>query len=298
MSLAIHSPGELARVACLLEVMARKPGNVHRFRDFDDAHLIDFLLSASAISRGIDLARERGVGVSVLAAVEDVSRFVATNTNFGMILLLAPLAAIPDGVEPRQGVGRVLAATTVEDARLVYRAIRLARPGGLGTADAQDVSEEPTVTLVEAMRLAADRDLVARQYADNFAEVFDPARATLRASIDAGHSLETAIVATHLTLMARFPDTLIARKRGPKIATESARRASELLAIGWPDAPESLARFQEFDAWLRDDGHARNPGTTADLVCAALFLTLREGKIEVPSHWSRIFNDGSNRLEP
>ena len=28
------SPGQLAQIACLLEVTARKPGNIHRYRDF------------------------------------------------------------------------------------------------------------------------------------------------------------------------------------------------------------------------------------------------------------------------
>ena len=70
----------------------------------------------------------------------------------------------------REGVKYV--RTTVEDAREVYAAIRLANPGGLNDAAEQDVRDEPTVTLHEAMALAKDRDSVARQYADNFSDVF------------------------------------------------------------------------------------------------------------------------------
>src|SRR4051794_34369776 len=117
------SPGQLAQVACFLEVTARKPGNVHPRADFEDAIYLDFLLSAAAIAGPMDRARVDGVGAAVLGAVEATRRVVATNTNLGMVLLLAPLAAVVEGVELRRGVAEVLAATTVDDARSVYRSI-------------------------------------------------------------------------------------------------------------------------------------------------------------------------------
>ena len=109
-----------------------------------------------------------GVGRAILESVEATRRLVVSNnTNLGMILLLAPMAACPDrGAAPLEGVAAVLENTTIEDASLVYRAIRLARPGGLGRAEDQDVADEPTHhPESQAMSLAADRDLVARQYA-------------------------------------------------------------------------------------------------------------------------------------
>jgi triphosphoribosyl-dephospho-CoA synthase len=277
---AALSPGQLAQVACLLEATARKPGNVHRFADFAGTHYVDFLLSAAAIGSPLDRAGSLGVGRAVLLAVEATRRVVATNTNLGMILLLAPLAAVPAGIALPPGVGAVLDALTRDDARLAYRAIRLAEPGGLGSVAAQDVAAEPSVTLRDAMRLAADRDLVALQYADGFAEVFRIALPALRASLADGHPLETAIIGAHLTLLSRCPDTLILRKRGHPVAAEASHRAAEVLASGWPDAPADLLRA--FDAWLRADGHARNPGATADLVTAALFAALRDGTIGLP----------------
>jgi triphosphoribosyl-dephospho-CoA synthase len=280
MSGARPSPGQLAQVACLLEVTARKPGNVHRGADFAGTHYLDVLLSATAIGPALDGARTRGVGRAVLDAVEATRRVVATNTNLGMVLLLAPLAAVPEDVALPLGVGAVLAALTLDDARLAYRAIRLAEPGGLGAVADQDVAAEPSVTLRDAMRLAADRDLVARQYADGFAEVFGIALPALRSTLAVGQPLETAIIAAHLTLLARCPDTLILRKRGPAVAAEASRRAAEVLAAGWPDAPPDL--LGAFDAWLRADGHAHNPGATADLVAAAVFAALRDGTIGLP----------------
>lgn len=276
------STGQLAQIACLMECTARKPGNVHRSQDFDDCSYVDFLLSATALARPLDRVRQSGVGSAVLAAVEATRQVVSSNTNVGMILLLAPLAAVPANESLETGIGPVLDATTVEDARNVYSAIRLAEPGGLGTVPNQDVRHEPTVTLVEAMCLAADRDLVARQYANRFAEVLRLALPALRKAQSAGQTLETAIIAAHLTLMAELPDTLIARKRGRAEADESARRAAAVLAAGWPGGPAAESALQELDAWLRAEGHARNPGTTADLITAALFAALRDGTIQLP----------------
>jgi triphosphoribosyl-dephospho-CoA synthase len=273
-------PGQMAQLACLFEATARKPGNVHRFRDFDDAGYLDFVLSAAAIAGPLDRAPGRPLGATILDAVEATRRLVATNTNLGMILLLAPLASVPIGTRLREGLIPVLDSTTVEDSRLAYRAIRLARPGGIGEAKSQDVADEPTVTLREAMTLAADRDLVARQYDTGFADVLDRALPTLADLIGRGRPLETAIIGTYLDFLAQRPDTLIARKRGETTALEASRRASGVLELGWPDAPEGVEDLADFDAWLRLDGHARNPGATADLITAALFAGLRDGTIE------------------
>jgi triphosphoribosyl-dephospho-CoA synthase len=288
------SPGQLAQLACVLEATARKPGNVHRFADFVDATYLDFVLSASAIAGPLDRVRDEGVGAAVLAAVEATQRVVTTNTNLGMVLLLAPLAAVPGEVPLAEGIEDVLQQTTIDDARLVYRAIRLSRPSGLGNAPEQDVNGEPTVTLREAMRLAADRDLVARQYADGFAEVFQIAVPALRGELGRGLDLESSIIHAFMVMLATHPDTLIVRKRGWDEAREVSRRASEVLAGGWP---ENRAGMAEFDAWLRAEGHARNPGATADLISAALFATLRDGTIKLPrpagpSGWS---GDGGTR---
>ena len=282
-------PGRLAQIACLLEATARKPGNVHRFRDFDDAHYLDFVLSASAIAEALDLAPDVGLGHSVLRAVESTRDLVRTNTNLGMILLLAPLAAVPMGTDLREGVEGVLRATTIEDAALVYRAIRLAMPGGLGNAENQDVADEPTINLRDAMWLAADRDLVARQYALGFADVFDRALPRLREAIGRGWPVETAIIDAYLDFLASRPDSLIARKRGDEIAAEASRRAGTVLELGWPDSLEGIESLAAFDDWLRADGHARNPGATADLTTAALFAALRDGTIALPIEgvWSR-----------
>jgi triphosphoribosyl-dephospho-CoA synthase len=251
---------------------------VHRFRDFSDCTFLDFALSAQAIGPALDRARSEGVGTAVLAAVEATRSVVATNTNLGMILLLAPLAAIPDGTPTREGVETVLRSLTLDDAKQAFEAIRRARPSGLGSVTNQDVASEPTTTLTEAMRLAANRDSVARQYALGYADVFDVALPCLIPELP----LETAIIKAHLTLLEHLPDSLIARKLGWDAAEEASRRAAVVLAADWPRNERSVSMLREFDHWLRDRSHARNPGTTADLVAAALFVALRDRMIELP----------------
>lgn len=275
-------PGRRAQLACVLEVLAPKPGNVHRSRDLPGLRLLDFVASATAIGEALDRAAVDGIGRVVERAVEATRRVVATNTNLGMVLLLAPLAAVPDGDDLRAGVRDVLDATTVDDARAVYRAIRLAQPGGMGSVPDQDVAGEPTSTLRDVMAMAADRDLVARQYADGFREIFDEAVPAMEGSLCLGRSVETAIVAAHLTLLAGHPDSLIARKAGIDRARAVSARAAAILDAGWPDRSEAVRMCDEFDGWLRHPDRRLNPGTTADLVTAALYAALRDGTIPIP----------------
>ncbi len=279
-----HNPsaGQFAQVACLLEATAPKPGNVHRFLDFSESHYLDFALSALAIGSALDRAGSEGVGIAVLAAIRETRRWVNTNTNLGMVLLLAPMCALAPGEPLATGLDRVLSETTIDDARQVYKAIRLARPGGLGSSPDQDVSHEPTVTLLDAMQLSSDRDRIAYQYAHGFVDVLDRALPSLKGWLAEGRSLETAIVATHLTVLSQIHDTLIARKRGRDESAIVSERAAEVLAAGWPDRDEALVRCEAFDRWLRSEGHERNPGTTADLVTAAIFAALRDGTISLP----------------
>ena len=276
------TPGLAAQTACLMEATARKPGNVHRFADFSDATYFDFAMSALAIGPAMEAAGTIGVGRAVISALTATRAVTGTNTNLGMLLLLAPLAVVTAGRALRAGVAAVLEATTIEDADLVYQAIRLANPGGLGAAAEQDVAGRPTCTLKEAMRLAADRDVIARQYVLDFQDVFDVTLAALGESLAITADVETAVVRCHLCTMAAIPDTLIARKLGATEALESSTRALAVLDAGWPDTERGRRLFDDFDGWLRGLGRSRNPGATADLVAAALFVALRDGTIRFP----------------
>lgn len=270
------------RAAGVLEAAARKPGNVHPGASFEDLCFADFVRAASVVAPLLARAGIDGVGPSILAAVRETRRCVGTNANLGIILLVAPLAAVPLNVPLRDGVPDLLSRLTPHDARAVYEAIRVAQPGGLGQVPEQDVSQPPTVTLTHAMRLAADHDLIARQYVSDFALVLDEGVPFLASVGEFDTQWERAIVELQLRLLSRHPDSLIRRKGGDAVAREASRRAQDVLNAGWPAASGSERVLSDFDAWLRADGHRRNPGTTADLIVACLFAAFRERCIEPP----------------
>ena len=264
------------------EVSAPKPGNVHRGADFEDVTYLDFLHSAVVVGPIVERIVELGVGRTVLEAVKATREAVGTNTNLGTLLLVAPLAAVPDGLRHAEGVGGVLKQLTFDDTRCVFEAIRVSAAGGMGRVAEADVLTDPPpgMTLVEAMRLASERDLVARQYCNDFADVFGIARA-IENGVARGWSLSTAIVHAHLQQLAAAPDSLILRKCGPAVAEQARAHAERVLAAGCPGDDGYERAVEDFDFWLRSDGHRRNPGTTADLIAAALFVLLREGRVKL-----------------
>lgn len=266
------------QLACLLEVSAPKPGNVSPERHFHDTRYEDFLASAIAIGPALAAAGERPLGATIRAAVEATARWTSRNTNLGIVLLLVPLARAAQraGGSLRERVAQVLAETTVADAVEVYAAIRRVRPGGLGAAAREDVAGPPTVTLRDAMCLAADRDTIAREYATGFALTFEIGAPALRAALGEGLAWTEATVDCFLALLAERPDTHIARKLGPAESERISRRAREVRAAGGVRTPEGRAALESLDEDLRDTRNTRNPGTTADLTCAALFVVILE----------------------
>jgi triphosphoribosyl-dephospho-CoA synthase len=278
----LSTTGLYAQLACIWEATARKAGNVHRLCDFEDLTYSDFLNSAAAIAPVFESAQDRRVGATVLQAIQATRRLCSTNTNLGIVLLLAPLAAVPSHVSLNEGISDVLGKLDLEDANQVFAAIRLAQPGGLGRVPDQDVSQSPTVNLLEAMRLAADRDLVALQYVTNFAAVLQEGLPALQEGLARTGELESAIVLCHLHLLVEHGDSLIGRKCGQELARQAQIQAKSVLLANFPLTEQGRASFRDFDVWLRVDGHKRNPGTTADLTAACLFVALREGIIQLP----------------
>ena len=259
--------------ACRHEIEALKPGNVHLFADGHHMSARQFLTSAS-VSSGPLTEPGLPVGRRILEAVRATRLAVDTNTNLGIILLCAPLirAAEMPGDDLRENLCRVLDGMDLEDAAAVFEAIVLASPGGLGSSDAHDVRGTPKVGLVEAMREAAGRDMIARQYITRYDDVFDVGIAGLEAAIARGESGMWPTVFAYMTFFAGFPDSHVARIHGAEVARrvqqEAAAVGASLEAAG--DEAARIALLMDFDRSLKE--RAINPGTSADLTVASLLV--------------------------
>ena len=257
--------------ACRAELEAPKPGNVHVFADGHRMSADDFLRSADAAAGPLSRPGAR-VGRRILGAVEATRAAVGTNTNLGIILLCAPLAAAADGgpADLRGVLTNVLGGLDIEDADLAFRAITLAAPGGLGHAEHDDVRDPARVTLATAMAQAAARDRVAHQFSTNFADIFDRGLARHDAAARRWADPRWATLAVYLGFLADFPDSHIARKYGAAVADEVRQTAFGFARRLQCEGPDNLvADLLGWDASLKQ--RSLNPGTSADLTVATLF---------------------------
>jgi triphosphoribosyl-dephospho-CoA synthase len=259
------------RAACEEEIRALKPGNVHSWADGHGMTTRDFLRSAEAAA-GPLCATGSGLGRRVLAAVRATQVAVGQNTNLGIVLLCAPLAmAAEAGGHLRAEVRQVIGAAGVADTALVFQAIVLAAPGGLGSAARHDVHAPATVPLLEAMAEAEARDRIAGEYVTGFAEVFETGLPAHAQALERWGDRDWAAVAVYLRFLASGPDSHVVRKLGPTIAKEVRRAAGEmegaLLAHNDPEA--AVPALLAWDGDLKRRGI--NPGTCADLTVATIF---------------------------
>jgi triphosphoribosyl-dephospho-CoA synthase len=271
------------RAACALELRALKPGNVHDYAAGHGMSVADFSTSAAVAAPKLCRAG-LSIGKRILGAVSATRRAVGVNTNLGIILLAAPLIAAAERAPPaglRLALSEILTALTQADAAAAYEAIRLANPGGLGRSDSEDVAAAPTVTLRQAMALAAERDRIARQYVSNYGDVFTIGVAGLASAEAAGAPAEWATSRIFMAFLAAFPDSHVVRKYGAAIAEEVRQAAAPLAArLTMAAAPERLMpELLAFDAALKR--RQINPGTSADLTVASLLARACERIIGV-----------------
>ncbi|TNC16452.1 triphosphoribosyl-dephospho-CoA synthase [Methylobacterium terricola] len=265
--------------ACRAELAAIKPGNVHVHAAGHRMSVADFEASASLSAPHI-AAPGAPVGARVEGAVAATRAGIGQNTNLGIVLLCAPLAAAAERPGPlRPALAAVLAELDATDAAGVFAAIRRASPGGLGRAERHDVTAEaPAPPLLAAMAEAAGRDRIARAYVTGFEDLFETGLPALAAARGAGLSEPWTTTAVHLAFLAGFPDSHLARKFGPEVA-ERVRAEAEGAFRGLPLGEGARAALMAHDSALKAAG--LNPGTSADLTVATLFLdALRRAKAE------------------
>jgi triphosphoribosyl-dephospho-CoA synthase len=261
------------RDACLTELDALKPGNVHRHGDGHTMTVADFVASAEAAAPAMG-RKDLPVGRRIRLASEASREAVRQNTNLGIVLLCAPLAgaALEAGHgDLKSRLQETLRTLTVDDAREAYRAIRETTPGGLGEAPEHDVRSEPEVSLFQAMRAAEGRDRIAWNYTHDFADIFTLGLKWLAHALERWENPAWAAARVYLGFLAHVPDTLIERKFGERIAARVREEARPIeSSLTECPSPEAMAApLTAFDRSLKERG--LNPGTSADLTVATLF---------------------------
>jgi triphosphoribosyl-dephospho-CoA synthase len=297
------------RWACMLDIAVRKPGNVSRHSPGHGMQAAQFLASAQAAAPLL-CAPDLRVGQRIEQSVIATQAAAGCNTNLGILLLCAPIAAamwrvpasneagisaasIKNGADDaaaiaapcpttatlRAALKHVLHDLDQDDAAAAFRAIALANPGGLGDSDDQDVRTQPTVSLRAAMAIAATRDRIALQYVTDFDDLFAPALPDFMAGLGkpmSAASLSASVQAVFLGFLARFPDAHIVRKHGPSLAQSVTQQARQWrnawghTAANMHDAAHREQALAQWDTQLK--AASINPGTSADLTVATLFL--------------------------
>ena len=281
------SPQQLSELylqACEVELQAFKPGNVSVYADGHDMTVADFRLSAKVSA--VPLCNpDYSLGEKIFYAVKATREAVACNTNLGIILLCAPLIQAMGNIKPdltlRSALHQILTTTTLDDAGWVFKAITLASPGGLGSADEQDVSEKPSVTLTEAMRLSSAKDRIGLQYITDYRDIFDFAVPIHYNAVRKWGNQEWAAVSVYAGLLSQFPDSHIERKYGNQysemVAAKMAQLSNELSKAESPE--HTLPLLYSLDQALKSKG--LNPGTMADMTVATVLTVFLEDVIKL-----------------
>lgn len=296
-------------LAILLESSAHKPGNVSIVTDFESTHYEHFLASAVAaapsferaanlgiaVSEGKIAEREVGVGHVIKECVENINAWQhGGNTLLGTVILLSPMA-VAAGISLknkslnltslRNNLKTIVESTTPEDAINLYSAIEIANPGGLGKAPDLDVNDpaskkkilDEQISLYQVFKIAEKYDSICSEWTNNYHVTFDIAYPSLNRQLKSNTDPSWAVIQTFLEVLAKIPDTFIARKVGIDKARDVSVEATEILKLGGVHTLGGRKRLNDFDQKLRCSGNLLNPGTTADLIAAALAVCVLDG---------------------
>ncbi|MFB6131834.1 MAG: triphosphoribosyl-dephospho-CoA synthase [Halanaeroarchaeum sp.] len=275
------TPTADAALALHLELASTPtPGSVDRERDAAGLRFEQFQAGAVGAREGLAaLADGASVGAGFEHAVRGMAEAAGTNTQFGSLLLMAPLvrAAGAARLSP-DGAAAIVEDTTVDDAAAFYRALEHVDvavpdpPDDWGPLDARrgaaaiPAVRERELTLADVLAGSAPRDLNAAEWIEGFPRTH---RIANRIQAASGSPLDRA-AAAYLDQLATEPDTLICTQHGEAVAAEVRSRADTLRT-----ADPSPADCRAFAEELVDRGI--NPGTTADLLAGGLFLARRNG---------------------
>ena len=302
--------GRCASLAALMEVSAYpKPGNVHRTRDLPDTRFEHFLAGGVAMGPAMRKLAQRGydafsgtldwdqigIGSNILNAVVDSMEWQrGGNVNLGIVLLFAPISAaagvtLHESVEIdakglRKNLERAVRTAASSDTLGIYKAINTAMsPRILGKSGELDVTDEGSherimaenISPYEVFEKCAKRYSICREWTTGFQITSEIGQPKLKSSIKTG-TVNSAIIDTFLHILSRYPDSLITRKSGAEIALEVSKRALEVLEAGGASTEDGKRLLWTLDDELHGAKGDLNPGTTADLTAATIFVTLLE----------------------
>jgi triphosphoribosyl-dephospho-CoA synthase len=268
---------------------------VHRTQDFPDMLFEDFLISGIVSGEIMKQAAIRGLkfgekpnnwhkirlGELILEAVLETDRWVANNTNLGIMMLLIPISAAAgmskNIKELRSKIDLILKSTNPQDAANLYKAINIANAGGMGEQDDLDVNDETSlekliedrINMYNVLEISSERDCLSYELTHNMPITFQTGFPIFK-DIQKKYNTNQATVQTFLTILAQNPDTLINRKYGEDKALEVSTIAKSILLRGGILTPEGISKLVEFDQQLIQN--KLNPGTTADLTASSIMV--------------------------
>jgi triphosphoribosyl-dephospho-CoA synthase len=303
--------GCCAQLAALLEVSAYpKPGNVHRLHDFPDTKYEHFLagsvslfpsmhslaISGYEVRNGSKNWLELGIGNRILEAVKESFRWQnGGNVNLGINLLFAPISAAAgyilsgdslDFNELRKIIGIITKSTTFRDSVNLYEAIRIGMTNRvLGQVDELDVNKGSSVkqikkdkiTLYEIFRKCSSRDTVCREWVSGYETTFTKGYSFLSKSLKKTNDINSAIVDTFLHILSEEPDSLIQRKNDLQTALGVSKKAKAIMSEGGYASKKGYDLIVTLDKELQTADGRLNPGTTADITAASIYLLLLKG---------------------
>ncbi|PXF50584.1 MAG: triphosphoribosyl-dephospho-CoA synthase [Candidatus Methanophagaceae archaeon] len=278
-----------AQLALLLEVSAYpKPGNVDRTHDFIDTSYEQFLASSVAVYpvlREAAMRKGRGVGELIRKGVEESVKWQhGGNTHFGALLLLIPLAMAAGASDScatpvlKYRASEIMRNTDVEDAIELYRAFPVAKVRVRRDVAELDVMNEASLeeirnkqlSLFDILSISAPYDLISRELVGGFEKSFRYAALIADFIRDKRLQLNDAITHAYLNLLAEEEDTFVKMKFGADKSRYVKERAKGIVDRGY-----RREELEEFDHELIKAGI--NPGSSADLIAAALFIAILQG---------------------
>jgi len=291
---------KIAQIASVLEVSGYpKPGNVHRTQDFEDMVFEDFLISGIVVGDVMKKAAEKGakykdkpdslykigLGELIKEAVEETNKWIANNTNLGIIMLLTPLSAAAgmtdNFLKLRDNIDKIMRATTSKDALNLYDSINIADAGGMGERDELDVGSEKAkeellkneINMFQVLDISSEWDMLSFELTNQMPVTFEVGFPLFK-NVKMNYGINKATIQTFLTILSEFPDTLISRKYGVNVAMEVLNDAKNILNTGGILNEEGYKLLKKFDQTLISK--KLNPGTTADLTASSIMVALLE----------------------